>query len=98
MAGSYAGTGITVEVFMEEHEIAPVGVGLELFDVPVQGPAAPLILKEYVRHTARQFAGHLPQGHHLSRSGWEFDFEVVSKVVVKFLQRLDQQVVGWEPD
>src|SRR2546427_3856314 len=73
-------------------------VGLELFEISEHRPATSLILKKYACHPARQFAGYLPQGHHLSRSSRELDFEVVAEVVVKFLQRLDEQVVRRKPD
>src|SRR5437762_13904904 len=73
-------------------------VGLELFEISKHWPATSLILKKYACHPARQFARYLPQVHHLSRSSRELDLEVVAEVVVKFLQRLDEQVVRREPD
>src|SRR5437762_11470757 len=73
-------------------------VGLELFEISEHRPATSLILKKYACHPARQFARYLPQVHHLSRSSRELDFEVVAEVVVKLLQRLDEQVVRREPD
>src|SRR5438309_12012505 len=73
-------------------------VGLELFEISEHRPATSLILKKYACHPARQFARYLPQVHHLSRSSRELDFEVVAEVVVKFLQRLDEQGVRREPD
>src|SRR5947199_3627806 len=73
-------------------------VGLELFEISKHWPATSLILKKYACHPARQFARYLPQVHHLSRSSRELDFEVVTEVVVKLLQRLDEQVVRRAPD
>src|SRR6266852_9837490 len=98
MAGAYASAGIAVEVLVEEHQIAPVRVGLKPLQVPKHRAAALLIVKENARHAARQFARHFPKGHHLSRAGRELDLELVPEVVMKLLERLDQQVVHREPD
>src|SRR5712691_6760904 len=98
MAGPDSGPGITVEVFVKEHQIAPMWVRLKLLQFSEHRPAALLILKEYARHTARQFSRHFPQGHHLSRPGRELDLELVPEVVMELLERLDQQVVHREPD
>src|SRR5690348_13233854 len=98
MAGSYPSSRVTVEVFVEEDEVPPMWVGLKLFEIPENGPAALLVLQEDARHPARQLSRHLPQSHHLSRPGWKLDLEVVAQIVMKLLQRLDQQVVHWEPN
>src|SRR5882724_9420431 len=98
MAGSHSGSRVTMEVFVKEDQITPVRVSLELFEIPEHRATTSLILQEYVRHTARQFSRYLPQGHHLSRPGWELDLEIVSEVVMELLERLDQQVIHWEPD
>src|SRR5947209_19615207 len=98
MAGPNSSSRVTVEVLVKENQIAPMWVGLELFEISEHRPATSLVLEKYACHPARQFARYLPQGHHLSRSSRELDFEVVADVVVKFLQRLDQQVVRRKPD
>src|SRR5205823_6799057 len=73
-------------------------VCLKLLQIAEHGATSPRVLQEYACHAARQFARYLPQGHHLSRSSRELDLEVVAEVVVKFLQRLDEQVVRRKPD
>src|SRR5438094_6106572 len=73
-------------------------VCLKLLQIAEHGATSPRVLQEYACHAARQFARYLPQVHHLSRSSRELDLEVVAEVVVKFLQRLDEQVVRREPD
>jgi hypothetical protein len=79
MARPYSGSRVTMELLVKEDQVTPVWVGLKLSEIPKHRPVTSLILKEYVRHTARQFSRYLPQGHHLSRSGWELDFEVVAQ-------------------
>src|SRR5207302_5964994 len=87
---------VTMEVLVKQDQVTPVWVGLELFEISEHRPATSLILEKYACHPARQFARYLPQVHHLSRSSRELDFEVVAEVVVKLLQRLDEQVVRRE--
>src|SRR5271166_3434599 len=90
VARSNSGARIAMEVLMEQHQVAPVGIGLELFEIAEHRPAAFFIAKKNVRHAARQFSRHSPQGHHLSRPGWELNLEIVAQVVMKLLERLDQ--------
>src|SRR5437667_12491578 len=98
MAGPNSSSRVTVEVLVKENQIAPMWVGLELFEISEHRPATSLVLEKYACHPARQFARYLPQGHHLSRSSRELDLEVVAEVVVKVLHRLDEQVVRRKPD
>src|ERR1700745_3457473 len=98
MTGADSGSGVAMEVLVKQDEVTPVRVGLEFFQVAEHWPSAATVSQEYARQTARQFARYLPQRHHLSGSSRELDFEVVAEVVVKFLQRLDEQVVRREPD
>ena len=52
MAGADSRTGISVEVFVEEHQVTPVRVGLELFEISEHWPAALVVLEEDARHAA----------------------------------------------
>ena len=87
-----------MEVFVKQDQVAPVRVGLELFEISEYRPAAVFVLQKDAGHAARQFARHFPQVHHLSGTGGELDFEIVAQVVMKLLQRLDQQIIHREPD
>src|SRR5216684_101925 len=98
MAGAQAGSGIAMEVFVKQHQIAPMAVGLELFEISENWPAAFFIAKKDARHAARQFARDFPQGHHVSGTRRELDLEIRPEIVIEFLQRLDQQVVYREPN
>src|ERR1700751_5871024 len=73
-------------------------IGLELLEIPEHRATTILILQEYVRHTVRQFSRYFPKGHRLSGSSWELNLEVVTKIVMKLLKQLDEQVVHREPN
>src|SRR5439155_26516778 len=57
MAGAKAGAVVAVEVFVEQDEIAPVRVFLELPRAAVDRPPAILVLEEHVRQPARNLLG-----------------------------------------
>ena len=61
MAGAHAGAGVAVEIFVKEDQVTPVGVSLELFEIPEYRSAAILILEENIGHAARQFSRDFPQ-------------------------------------
>src|ERR1700735_3501054 len=98
MTGAHPGTGIAVEVFVKENKVTPVRVSLGYFQVPKYRPAALFVTKKDVCDPPRQLTRHLPQRLHVSRSSRELDFEVVTEIVVEFLQGLDQQKIHREPD
>src|SRR3974390_3243925 len=87
-----------MEVLVKQHEVAPVRIGLKLLQISEDGSSSTLVLQEYARHAARQFAGNIPQRKHPARSSWEFDLEVVTKVVMELLKRLDQKEIEGKPD
>src|ERR1700692_4349849 len=98
MAGAPPGTGVAVEVLVKEKQVAPMRVGLELFQVAEYRSVALFVAKKDVCHPARELARHIPQRLHVSRSSRELDFEIVTQVVVEFLQGLDQEKIHREPD
>src|SRR5215831_564835 len=53
VAGAHALAVVAVEVLVEEHQVAPVRVLLELAGVPVDGPPAGGVLQEDARQPAR---------------------------------------------
>ena len=89
MARADSAPGVAVEVFVKEHQVAPVRIVWKL-ETPKTG-RRPFSSRRKMLQAARHFAGHLPQSHHLSRPGRELNLEIVTKVVVEFLQRFDQQ-------
>src|SRR5262245_32207223 len=45
-----------------------------------------------------KFVRDLLQGYEISGAGRTFHFEIVAVVMVKLLERFDQEIVDWEPD
>src|ERR1700752_3234305 len=73
-------------------------IRLELVQVAKYRPAALFVTKKNVCHPARQLPRHVPQRLHVSRSSREFDFEIVTEIVVELLQGFDQEKIHREPD
>lgn len=92
------GAVITVEIFMKRDQIAPVRIVLEFSSAAKNRPSLLRIAKEDLHKPPRDFSGNFPQRHHFPRACRAFDLETVSEIVVKLLERLDQQEVGWKPD
>src|SRR5260370_22974552 len=98
MTGTHPATGVTVEVFVKEKQVTPMRVRLKLFQVAEYRPAALFVAKKNVCHPSRQLTRHVPQRLHIPRSSRELDFEIVTQIVVKLLQGLDQEKVHRKPD
>src|SRR5579883_953511 len=98
VAGADAAAVVAVEVFVEQDQVAPVGIGLELVEVAEYRAPAVAVAQEQIVQAAREFGGDLPQTHPLAGAGGEFYLEAVSQIVMEFLQGFDQQEVHREPD
>jgi hypothetical protein len=80
--GAQSGAVVAVEVLVEQDEVAPVRVGLELLRAAVDRAAPVAIDEERGDQTAGQFAGNLGQRHSLPRPGGALDRELVAVVAV----------------
>src|ERR1700757_1512162 len=98
MTGAHSGTRVPVEVLVKQNQVAPMRVRLELVQVAEYRSVALFVTKKDVCHPARQFLGHVPQRLHVSRSGRELDFEIVTQIVVELLQGFDQEKIHRKPD
>ena len=52
MAGAHSGAGVSVEIFVEQNQVAPVRIGLEFLKSAKDRSAAFVISKKDVRHAA----------------------------------------------
>ena len=86
MIGTDSGTGIAVEILMEEDEVFPVGIGLEGAQFSGDGPVPGRVPKKDSIEAPRDFSRDFRQTHLLSAAGREFHLEVLSEVVMEFLQ------------
>src|SRR5262245_43915652 len=98
MTGADAGAVVAVKVFVERNQIAPMRVALKFLRAAEDRPPALFVPQENSRQALGDFAGDLPQIQIDSRSSGIFDLEVITEKEVKFLQRLDEQVVDGKPD
>ena len=98
MARADAGAGIAVKIFVEEDEVAPVRIGLELLLSPVHGSPAVRVAEEDAREASRDLGGDVPERQLLAGAGRILRLEPMAVEVIELLQRLDQQEVHGEPD
>src|SRR5215218_5155380 len=68
VAGAASAAGVAVEVFMEEHELAPVRVVVEEHVAAVHCPRAIGLSHKDSREAARKLNGDLLERHHVSRA------------------------------
>src|SRR5216684_326811 len=98
MAGAKSGAIVAVEVFVEKDKVFPVRIVLENLKSASDGTAATRIAKENVNEPAGDFSRHLPQVGFLRRMGRTLHLKVLTVVVVKLLQRFDEEIVYGKPD
>src|SRR3989442_13201965 len=98
MARAKPGARVAMEVFVKKEQVAPLRAALSALVDAVHGPRAVGAFQEQAGEPARQFGGDLPQREQVAGPGWAFHFEVVAVIVMKSLQRFDQQVIDGEPD
>lgn len=98
MAGPKAAAGFAVKIFVEQNQVAPMGVSGVFFDLAVAGPGPILVRQKGARQSAGNLLGHLLQVHHVSGSGRAFDLEAVTIEMVITLECFDDQVIDREPD
>ena len=95
---THARTVVAVKILVEGNQIAPIRVGLKLLDWTKDRAAFILIAQEDPGKASRDLAGDFPERQHLPRTDRTFDFEIFAEIVMKLLQRFDDQVVEREPD
>src|SRR5262245_13395862 len=89
---------VTVKIFVEQDVVAEIGVALQLVVVAVHRAAAGWIAQKETRQASGDFFRYFVDGDKAARARRAFDFEVVAVVVVKLLQRFDDQVIDGEPN
>jgi hypothetical protein len=76
---------ITMKVFMELNEVAPVRIALKFVQTAVNGPASRVISKEDPDKPAREIGCYFPQIRQMSRPIWALGLDVAPKEVIKLL-------------
>src|SRR5262249_13413086 len=98
MAGSESGSVITVEVLVEEHQVAPVRIILKLGGAAIYWTTTIIPAQEDVSQAARYLFCYLEQIHLTTRTGRTLNDKVVAVVGVVLQQRADDQTIDWHPD
>ena len=98
MRGTDAAAGVAVEVFVEEHVIAKMRVLLQSRVMCEHRAVASLIREKDPCEAHGELVRHFVDRHEMTRTGRTLNAEVVAEVVMKLLQRLDDEKVHREPD
>src|SRR5262245_19718029 len=88
---------VAVEVLVERDQVAPVRVALEEFRSTVDGTTAVGAGQEQSAQASRQLGGDLPEVELPAGARGAGDGEALAEVVVKLLERLDQQEIDGKP-
>ena len=98
MAGTKASAVVAVKIFIKQHEVTPVWVLLKLRCPPVHGPASVRTTEKETGQPPRQLFCHLPESRLTLGAGRQGNQQAITIKVVQLLQRLNEQVIDWEPD
>src|SRR5215470_2938916 len=98
VTGAEAGALVTVEVFIEQEQIAPVRIGLEFSGAPVYGTSALLVTQERTHETLGDLARDLEEGHELAGAGRTLHRELVAVEGVEIQEPTDEEHVHRKPD
>src|SRR5262249_42167920 len=98
VTGAEAGALVTVEVFIEQEQIAPVRIGLEFSGAPVHGTSALLVTQERTHETLPDFSSDLEQGHALAGARRALHREVIAVEGIEIQEPADQEHVHRKPD
>src|SRR5262249_2643371 len=93
-----AGAVVAVKVFVKPNQIVPMRIGLELLVHPKDWTASAFIAKKDTSEPAGQLRGHFPQRHHLPRARRTLDSVIFAQVMMKLLQRFNDQIIYRKPD
>ena len=64
----------------------------------IHRPPADAVTQKDMRKPPRDFRSNLAQVHHLTRAGRALNLEAIAEIVMKLLQRFDDQIVERKPD
>src|SRR5947199_9819148 len=86
-----------MEVFIEEDEVAPMRVFLELLRPSVDRPPAICIAQENTRQSTLNLLGHFEQGHVAAGTSRALNFELIAVEAVQVHQASNDQRIDWHP-
>src|SRR5438046_168072 len=98
MRSSQSPSAVTMKIFIKQHQIAEIRIINKSPLLPMTGPLPLLVRQKYSRQPPANFVRHLSQRHHLSRPRRALHLQRLAIKKVIAFQRLDQQIIHWEPD
>jgi hypothetical protein len=98
MVGAEAGSAVAVEILVEENEVPPVGIVLELRHSAVYGAFTGAIAKEQTGQASRELLGDSLEAEEVTRARGALHLEIISIIMMELLERLDEQIVNGKPD
>src|SRR5580704_17415997 len=97
VTGADSGAVVAAEVLMEQHQVAPVRIGLQDRQPAVYGTMAVGIPEERAGEPVTDLPGHLVQGDLPSREGRALHRETIAEENMQVQQCADQHHVDGEP-
>ena len=97
MAGTASPAGVSVEVFIEEDEVAPMRVGGKARLPAVAWAIAVAVGKEELNQAPGKLGRSLSEIHSDAGAGRDFHSKTVTIKMVVPLKGFDQQIVDWKP-
>src|SRR5688500_19019270 len=85
-----------MEILVKKQMVAKMRIVLELSIVAKDGSFVTVSEKD-VREASRQFLRDFPEVHHRPRTSRTFHLQIIAVVVMKLLQRFDEQIIHREP-
>ena len=98
MGGAQPGARVTVEVLVEQQQVAPFRVTSESFDCTRERPLAGRVREPDCCHPLGKSGRDVAQPELFAGSRWELDGERAPQAFVPPEQRFDEHVVQREPD
>jgi hypothetical protein len=95
---SQAASVVTVKIFEEKQQVAPVRIALELFERSVHRATSLAVAQEDANQSALQFNADLLQVHPASGARRTLHSKTVTQEAVELPQRLDDQEIDRKPD
>src|SRR6266403_5432324 len=89
---------ISMEIFVKQNQVAPKRIALEIFQRSRNRPSPVFSADKNMPEPFRDFTGHLPQIRVLIRTRRAWHLKILAIIVVKFLQRFDEQIVDRHPN
>src|SRR5271170_3808705 len=96
--GADAAANVTVKILVEGNAVLIIRIGLQRRLMTQYGALAVGVLQENARQAARQFRGHLIDVEEPPRSRRAFHGEVLAVVMMKLLQRFDDEEIERKPN